>query len=168
MERLWSPWRSKYIESISDKNVGTEKKCIFCEKFSEQDDEKNMVVYRGSLSAIIMNLFPYNSGHLMVVPFAHKGDFEDLTNEENADVMSQTRLGIRLLKMTCHPDGFNFGANLGKVSGAGIAEHVHFHLVPRWNGDTNFMSVLGDTKIVSEDLQQTYRKLTEALISLKM
>jgi ATP adenylyltransferase len=167
MERLWSPWRSKYIESISEKSDGNPKKCIFCEKFSERDDEKNLVVYRGSLSAIIMNLFPYNSGHLMIVPFAHKGSFEDLTDEENADVMGQTKLAIRLLQMVCHPDGFNFGANLGKVSGAGLAEHVHFHLVPRWNGDTNFMAVLGDLKIVSEDMQDTFRKLTGALATLK-
>ncbi|HUI30057.1 MAG TPA: HIT domain-containing protein [Candidatus Acidoferrales bacterium] len=167
MQRLWSPWRSKYIESISEKNDGTQKKCIFCEKFSEHDDEKSLVVYRGSLSAIVMNLYPYNSGHLMVVPFAHKGDFEDLTDEENADVMRQVRLAVKLLRMTCHPDGFNFGANLGKVSGAGIAEHVHFHVVPRWNGDTNFMTVLDDTKIISEELQDTYKKFKAALAAMK-
>jgi ATP adenylyltransferase len=167
MQRLWSPWRSKYIESISEKNDGVTKKCIFCEKFSEQDDEKNLVVYRGTASAIVMNLYPYNSGHLMIVPFSHKGDFEELTDQENADVMVHVRLAIRLLRMTCHPDGFNFGANLGKVSGAGIAEHVHFHVVPRWNGDTNFMSVLDDTKVISEDMHETYRKFREALSTTK-
>jgi len=168
MERLWSPWRSKYIESISVKTEGAQKKCIFCEKFSEKEDEKNLVVYRGSFSAIVMNLYPYNGGHLMIVPLAHKGNFEDLTDAENADVMKQVRLAIKLLQMTHHPDGFNFGANLGKVSGAGIAEHVHFHVVPRWNGDTNFMSVLGDTKVISEDLQETYTKLTGALAKIKL
>ncbi len=168
MERLWSPWRSKYIESISEKRDGDPKKCIFCEKFSGNTDETNLVIYRGSLSAIVMNLYPYNGGHLMIVPFAHKGNFEDLTDEENADVMKQVRLAIRLLKKTYHPDGFNFGANLGKVSGAGIAEHVHFHVVPRWNGDTNFMSVLGDTKVISEDLHDTYKKLAGALSELKI
>ncbi len=167
MDRLWSPWRSKYIESISEKGDGTQKECIFCEKFSERDDRQNFVVYRGTLSAIMMNIYPYNSGHLMVVPFAHKGSFEDLTDEENTDVMSQVRLAIKLLRMTCHPDGFNFGANLGKVSGAGIAEHVHFHIVPRWNGDTNFMTVLADTKIISEDLPDTFKKLTDALALVK-
>jgi len=166
MERLWSPWRSKYIESISGKDDGT-KRCIFCEKFSAQKDEENLVVYRGPLTAIVMNLFPYNSGHLMIVPFAHKGDFEALTDEENADVMRQVRLAIKLLRTTCNPDGFNFGANLGKVSGAGIAEHVHFHVVPRWNGDTNFMSVLDDTKIISEELRESYTKLTDALAVVK-
>ncbi len=168
MERLWSPWRSKYIESISEKNDGTQKKCIFCGKFSQRNDEENLVVFRGDLSAIVMNLYPYNGGHLMIVPFAHKGYFEDLTDEENAEVMKQVRLAIMLLRKTSHPDGFNFGANLGKVSGAGIAEHVHFHVVPRWNGDTNFMSVLGDTKVISENLQDTYKKLTSALSSLKL
>lgn len=168
MERLWSPWRSKYIESISEKNDETQKKCIFCEKFSAHNDEENLVVHRGNLSAIIMNLYPYNGGHLMIVPFAHKRNFEDLTDEENADIMKQVRLAIKLLQKVSHPDGFNFGANLGKVSGAGIAEHVHFHVVPRWNGDTNFMSVLGDTKVISEDLHDTYKKLVGALSTLKL
>ena len=103
----------------------------------------------------------------MIVPFAHKGNFEDLTDEENADVMRQVRLAIRLLQTTSHPDGFNFGANFGKVSGAGIADHVHFHIVPRWNGDTNFMSVLGDTRVISEDLQDTFKKLAGALSTIK-
>jgi ATP adenylyltransferase len=167
MQRLWSPWRSKYIESISEKNDGSRESCVFCQKFSESDDEKNLVVYRGVLSAIVMNLYPYNSGHLMVVPFAHKGDFEDLTDEESADVMRLTRIAIRLLRTTMRPDGFNFGANLGKVSGAGIAEHIHFHVVPRWNGDTNFMSVLDDTKVISEELVGTYKKLKGALGTIK-
>ncbi|MFZ1080596.1 MAG: HIT domain-containing protein [Candidatus Kryptoniota bacterium] len=168
MQRLWSPWRSKYIESISEKSDGSGEKCVFCEKFSEHNDAKNLIVHRGNLSAIIMNIYPYNSGHLMIVPFAHKGNFEDLTDEENAAVMGEVRLAIKLLRMTSHPNGFNFGANLGKVSGAGIAEHVHFHVVPRWNGDTNFMTVLADTKIISEDLNDTFRKLADALASMKM
>ncbi|MGO9480653.1 MAG: HIT family protein [Candidatus Kryptoniota bacterium] len=167
MDRLWSPWRSKYIESISEKDAGLQKKCIFCDKFSENNDEKNLVVFRGNLSAIIMNIYPYNSGHLMIVPFAHKGSFEDLSIEESTDVMGRVKVAIKLLRMTSHPDGFNFGANLGKVSGAGIAEHVHFHVVPRWSGDTNFMTVLGDTKVISEDLHDTFKKLTDALVLIK-
>ena len=167
MERLWSPWRSKYIESISEKNDGKDRKCIFCEKFSQNNDQENLVVFRGSLSAIVMNLYPYNGGHLMIVPFAHKGSFEELTDEENDDIMKQVRLAIKLLRKTSHPDGFNFGANLGKVSGAGIADHVHFHVVPRWNGDTNFMTVLGDTKVISEELQDIYKKLIGALAVTK-
>ncbi len=167
MEHLWSPWRSKYIESFSEKADGKGKSCVFCDKLSERDDEKNLIVCRSTLCAIVMNIYPYNSGHLMIVPFAHKGDFEDLTEEENIDVMRQTRLAIELLRLTSHPDGFNFGANLGRVSGAGIADHVHFHVVPRWSGDVNFMPVLADVKVISESLDQTYRKLTAALNSMK-
>ncbi len=168
MERLWSPWRSKYIESFSEKKNGRENRCIFCDKLSERDDGKNLIIYRGALSAIVMNIYPYNSGHLLIVPFAHKATFEELTDGENSDVMSQTRLAIRLLRQTSHPDGFNFGANLGRTGGAGIAEHVHFHVVPRWNGDVNFMPVLADAKVISEGLEQTYKKLTDALNSMKL
>lgn len=167
MERLWSPWRSKYIESFSEKTEGKERVCVFCEKLAQNDDENNFVVYRSSLSAIIMNLFPYNSGHMLIVPYSHKATFEELTDEENVDVMRQTGLTIKLLGLTSHPEGFNFGANLGRVSGAGIADHVHFHVVPRWSGDVNFMPVLADAKVISEGLDQTYKKLTEALRSLK-
>jgi len=175
MERLWSPWRSEYIESISakenadksGKDDGAGKTCIFCGKFSEQDDAKNLVIYRGKLSAIIMNLYPYNSGHLLIVPYAHKATFEELTPDENVDVMSQVGLAIKALRMISHPDGFNFGANLGKVSGAGIADHVHFHVVPRWNGDTNFMTSVGDIRIISEELNETFKKLTNVLAAIK-
>ncbi len=167
MERLWSPWRSKYIESFSEDKGGDGATCVFCEKLSSKDDEKNLVVHRSPLSAVIMNIYPYNSGHVLIVPFAHKGVFEELTEEENADVMRQAGLAMKLLSTTSHPDGFNFGANLGRVSGAGIAEHVHFHVVPRWNGDVNFMPVLADAKVISEGLDKTYRKLTEALRAMK-
>lgn len=168
MNRLWTPWRSKYIESFSDKDDGSPKKCIFCDKVSGTDDEKNLVIHRGTHSLIMLNLYPYNSGHLMVVPFSHKSEFGELTADENADVMKETQLAMKLLLVTSHPDGFNFGANFGRVSGAGIADHVHFHIVPRWNGDTNFMPVLGETKIISEDLTDTYRKLTAALRTAKV
>ncbi len=167
MERLWSPWRSKYIQSFSEKRADKEKSCVFCDKLSQNDDESNLIVHRSSMCAIIMNIYPYNSGHVMIVPFAHKGTFEDLTEKEHLDIMSETGLAIRLLQLTSHPDGFNFGANLGRVSGAGIAEHVHFHVVPRWSGDVNFMPVLADAKVISEGLEQTYGRLAEALDSLK-
>ncbi len=167
MERLWSPWRSKYIESFSEKRDDSEKRCVFCEKLADNDDEKNLIIHRGGLSAIVMNIYPYNSGHLMIVPFSHKGSFEELTEDEGLDVMRQTRLAISLLRVSSNPDGFNFGANLGRVSGAGIAEHVHFHIVPRWSGDVNFMPVLADAKVISEGLDQTYKKLKEAFGSIK-
>jgi len=167
MNRLWSPWRSKYIESFVHDGDGKEAGCIFCAKISSKDDESNLVVHRSSHSLIMMNLYPYNSGHLMVVPFGHKAAFEDLTGEENADVMRETRLSIEMLRLALHPDGFNFGANLGRVSGAGIADHIHFHIVPRWNGDTNFMPVLADTKIISEEMKDTWKKLVNTLSSIR-
>ncbi len=167
MNRLWSPWRSKYIESFSPKENANQKVCVFCEKLAEHNDEENLIVYRSPLSAIMMNIYPYNSGHLMVVPFAHKSAFEDLTSQENVDVMDQAGLAMKLLRITSHPDGFNFGANLGRISGAGIDDHVHFHIVPRWSGDTNFMPVLADTKVISEDMQATLKKLTDALATAK-
>ena len=165
---MWSPWRSKYIESFTETKNGKENGCVFCDKLAEKDDEKNLIVHRSRLCAIVMNIYPYNSGHLMILPFTHKSTFEELTDEENSDVMSETRLAIRLLRLTSHPDGFNFGANFGRVSGAGIAEHVHFHVVPRWSGDVNFMPVLADTKIISEGLDQFYKKLAGALGSMKL
>jgi len=153
---------------VSDQNKAKVKSCVFCEKLAEKDDEKNLILYRAALSAIILNIYPYNSGHVMIVPFSHKGAFEDLTGEEHSEVMRQTGLAIKILRETSHPDGFNFGANLGRVSGAGIADHVHFHVVPRWNGDVNFMPVLADTKVISEGLDQTYRKLSAALRDMKL
>lgn len=167
MERLWSPWRSKYIQSFADKKEDEGQRCVFCDKLAENDDVNNLIIHRSSLCAIVMNIYPYNSGHLMIVPFAHKGVFEELTEQEHLDVMGQTRLAIQLLRHTSNPDGFNFGANLGRVSGAGIADHVHFHVVPRWNGDVNFMPVLADAKVISEGLEDTYKKLAEALRSMK-
>lgn len=165
---MWSPWRSKYIESFSEEKSGRGNRCVFCDKLAEKDDEKNLIVHRSTLCGIVMNIYPYNSGHLMIVPFTHKSTFEELTDEENSDVMREARLAIRLLRLTSHPDGFNFGANLGRVSGAGIAEHVHFHVVPRWSGDVNFMPVLADAKVISEGLEQTYKKLAGALGSMKL
>ncbi len=165
---MWSPWRSKYIESFSEEKSGKGNRCVFCDKLAEKDDEKNLIVHRSTLCGIVMNIYPYISGHLMIVPFTHKSTFEELTDEENSDVMREARLAIRLLRLTSHPDGFNFGANLGRVSGAGIAEHVHFHVVPRWSGDVNFMPVLADAKVISEGLEQTYKKLAGALGSLNL
>jgi ATP adenylyltransferase len=109
-----------------------------------------------------MNRYPYNSGHVMIVPYRQTADFQDLTHEELGEMMSTMQRAIRALNATMSPHGFNFGANLGRVSGAGVDEHIHFHLVPRWNGDTNFMPVLADTKVISEDMQKTFKKLQKA------
>ncbi len=163
MDRLWAPWRSKYIESFSNENPNEKKECLFCEKANSTDDEKNLILLRGEHCYIIMNLFPYNSGHIMVVPYKHTPNFPDLSNDEMLDIMKLIKKGISALEIALKPHGFNIGANLGRVSGAGVAEHLHFHIVPRWNGDTNFMPVISETKVISELLSDTYRKIKDAL-----
>jgi ATP adenylyltransferase len=163
MKRLWAPWRAKYIENFSQEE---DRKCLFCEKASSRNDKENFILYRSKECYIIMNLFPYNSGHIMIVPYKHTADINELSDEENLDIMRTIRKGIQALTKALKPHGFNIGANLGRVSGAGIAEHIHFHIVPRWNGDTNFMPIIGDTKVISEHIEDTYKKLKIALDEL--
>jgi ATP adenylyltransferase len=162
MDRLWAPWRAKYIESFSNEE-SKEKECLFCEKAKSNDDEKNLVLFRGETCYIIMNLFPYNSGHIMVVPYKHTSSFSSLTEEEMLELMKVIKKGISALEIALKPHGFNIGVNLGRVSGAGIEDHIHFHIVPRWNGDTNFMPVISETKVISELLSDTYKKIKSAL-----
>ena len=150
---LWAPWRIEYIEGEKEKG------CIFCEKPKQNDDLNNLILLRGSLSFIIMNKYPYNSGHLMVVPYEHKKDFEYLTDEELLEMNRLIKISIKVLKKVMNPDAFNIGINLGKSAGAGIDEHLHFHIVPRWNGDTNFMPVISNIRVVPEALERTYKKL---------
>jgi ATP adenylyltransferase len=161
VKRLWSPWRSKYIDSFSEK--GHSGKCIFCGVKRLKDDADRLIVWKGRKSFIVMNLFPYNSGHLMVVPYRHQATLQELDDDECLDLMNGTKLAIKLLRYVSHPDGFNVGMNIGRSSGAGIAGHVHIHVVPRWHGDTNFFPVLADTKIISQDMKSTYGKLKEAM-----
>ncbi len=167
MDRLWAPWRSKYIESFSEENSNKERGCLFCEKANSNDDEKNFVLFRGRNCYIIMNLYPYNSGHIMVVPYKHTPNFSDLNDEEMLEIMQVIKKGISALEFALKPHGFNVGANLGRVSGAGIADHIHFHIVPRWNGDTNFMPVISETKVISELISDTYNKLKKAIESIQ-
>ena len=156
MERLWSPWRMEYIDAARDhKDEG----CIFCDKPKLGDDEKALILTRGDEAFIMLNAFPYNPGHLMVAPFRHVGDFQELTPKELSDASHLLQRSIRALKEVSTPDGFNVGLNLGKVAGAGVADHVHWHVVPRWDGDTNFMPVVGETKVLPELLTNTYAKL---------
>lgn len=166
MEKLWSPWRSEYIDSIkeNDKSQG----CILC-NISKQNlnDPDNLLIEKGELTFTVLNLYPYNNGHLMVVPFRHTSDFDSLTVEESLEIMQKLQLARNALKIDFHPDGFNLGANLGKASGAGLDEHLHFHIVPRWNGDTNFMPVLGQVKVISQDLLATKKSLMDAYSYLK-
>jgi ATP adenylyltransferase len=154
---LWAPWRIEYIEN-AEKPSG----CIFCLKPRETDDRANLIACRGKSAFVIMNRYPYNSGHLMVVPMRHTADLAVLGDDEKLELFELLVASQRALTDVMRPQGFNIGMNLGRSAGAGIADHLHFHVVPRWNGDTNFMPVLGHTKVVSEGLDQTWSKLVEA------
>lgn len=158
MDRLWAPWRMAYI-----KEAKAEPGCIFCRAVSETEDSKRYVVYRGEKAFIIMNLYPYNNGHVMVTPFRHVGSIEQMEDEELLEVMKLVRLSVKVISKVMKPDGFNIGVNIGRFAGAGIEDHVHFHVVPRWKGDTNFMTVVSDTRVLPETLEQTYRRLVEAI-----
>lgn len=153
MENLFAPWRVEYIEKGKSEN------CIFCEIFKERDDEKNLILTRSSHSFLIMNKYPYNNGHLMVISNLHKKNVEDFNSEEILDIFSLLSKAIQVLKKTLSPQGFNIGINLGEVAGAGVKDHFHIHIVPRWQGDTNFMPILSETKVISEHLKSTYQKL---------
>ena|SRR5689334_8162356 len=159
MERLFSPWRSQYIQSF--KSPSEDKGCIFCNAFASSDDEKHLIVWREELAFVVMNLYPYNSGHMMVVPTRHTSDFTSLTSEEMSSAMRLLQVSHKALTEMSSPQGFNVGANLGRTAGAGIEDHIHWHIVPRWNGDTNFMSTLADVKVVSEDIMTQRRTLSD-------
>lgn len=165
MDRMWSPWRSNYIESF--KNQKDDEQCVFCTaQKGNISDEDSLLVSKDNLTFTILNLYPYNNGHLMVVPYRHISDLTELGVEESAEMMHKVQLCIKALTKVYKPHGFNFGANLGKAAGAGIDTHLHFHVVPRWNGDTNFMPALGEVKVISQDLLRTKQQLVEALAEL--
>ncbi len=160
MDTLWAPWRMEYILGARD---GNEEGCIFCNRLSQDTDKQNLILFRSQRAFIIMNRFPYNNGHLMVIPNQHTGDLSDLESAEQAELFNLIQLSVKALKEVMSPHGFNIGMNLGRVSGAGVEDHLHFHIVPRWNGDTNFMPVISNTKVISEALDKTYDKLNETL-----
>jgi ATP adenylyltransferase len=163
MQRMWSPWRSQYIASFQSRPKRSGKReSLFRSAWKSKRDAKNLIVWRGKTCFVMMNRYPYNSGHLMVVPCRQVGDIRDLTDVELVEMMQTVQRSVTALEAVLHPDGYNFGANLGRVAGAGIEDHVHFHIVPRWNGDTNFMPVLGDTKVISQGMADTLKKLTKA------
>ncbi len=157
MKKLFAPWRIEYI--LSEK--GDE--CIFCKFPKENNDKKNLILYRGKKTFIILNRYPYNNGHLMVVPYRHVATPLDLTDEELLEMMKLINLSIKVLDETMHPHGYNIGANIGRAAGAGIEDHYHIHVVPRWVGDTNYMPIIANTKVVVEALHMTYDKLSSAL-----
>ena len=156
MQPLWAPWRMEFIEGAKPDG------CIFCsfpKQTGEAADRRNLILARTTSSFAILNRFPYNSGHLMVIPMRHTHDFPSLAMQESADLWRLLQVAITALSQAYHPDGFNLGMNLGRSAGAGIVDHLHFHVVPRWVGDTNFMPVLAATKVLVEHLEQSYDKL---------
>ena len=156
-KQIWAPWRIKYI--LKDKPDG----CIFCEKLNEDDDEKNYIIERGTNSFSILNLYPYNNGHIMVVPNKHTSGIDDLDDNTLSEMMNLVKRSIKSLKNSLQPEGFNVGANIGKIAGAGIEDHVHIHIVPRWSADTNFMPILSNTDVIPEGLDETYNKIKKSL-----
>lgn len=159
MDYLFTPWRMEYIRS--SKQDG----CIFCEML-ERDDRDALIVRRGRHAFLVLNRYPYNNGHFMSVPYRHVDSLENLSAEETAEMMALLAQGITALRKAFHPEGFNIGANIGKVAGAGVKDHVHMHVVPRWAGDTNFMPLFGETRVIPQTLEQTYDELKAALDSL--
>ena len=153
MMTLWAPWRMEYITY----NVKVEG-CIFCPGTETSRPERG-ILFVGQRVLVMMNKFPYNNGHLLVAPVRHVPDLEPLTDKELSALLAMVRRSVAILKQVLNPEGFNVGLNLGKVAGAGVADHLHFHIVPRWNGDTNFMAVVGDLRVIPEHLDQTYERL---------
>ncbi|MFW6127869.1 MAG: HIT family protein [Halobacteriota archaeon] len=161
MDRIFAPWRIRYV--LGPKHQG----CIFCEFPKENRDKENLILYRGELNFVIMNRYPYNPGHLLVAPYRHIGDITDLSSDELADMMEKLSTAEKVIRKVMEPDGFNIGINVGSVAGAGMEEHLHAHIVPRWDGDTSFMPVFGDVQVVPEALEETYDKLKEGFENSK-
>ncbi len=158
MHHLWAPWRMAYVTAEQKPED-----CIFCTKPKASDDE-SLILYRGERAFVMLNAFPYNSGHLLVAPYRHLGDPLQMDPAESSELLFGIRVALRTLALCMRPEGYNIGANVGSVSGAGFADHMHVHVVPRWGGDTNFMAVAAETRIVPEALAETYRKLKHTLI----
>jgi ATP adenylyltransferase len=160
MKQLWAPWRLEYLQAPKTD------RCIFCEAAGGTNDRALLVVARGQRCFVIMNRFPYNTGHVMVVPTRHSHQLEDLDDNELGEMFRYIDYCVRVADRVLHPDGFNVGMNLDRAAGAGIEDHLHVHVVPRWVGDTNFMPVVSDVKVISEHLQTTYQKMADGFAAL--
>jgi ATP adenylyltransferase len=154
MKVVWAPWRMEYVGS-DQANEG----CIFCPGHGRSQDQKKLILYRGDWSIVLMNRFPYSNGHLLIAPLRHISSFDSLSPDEKLDLLNMVERAVSVLKEVMDPAGFNIGMNLGKVAGAGVEDHMHFHIVPRWSGDTNYMTVLGEVRIIPEHIRATYEKL---------
>ena len=158
MERIWAPWRQSYVS-----NARSDTSCIFCLGHAGKDDRERLILARSDYSLMMLNRYPYTGGHLMVAPLRHTAELDELSDAELLDLMHLLSRGHVLLKRVASPDGFNVGINLGKAAGAGVEEHLHIHIVPRWNGDSNFMTVVGDVRVIPDGLTETYERLSAAL-----
>ncbi len=158
-EKLWAPWRAGFILSKKEKG------CIFCRRLKEKDSVKNLIIYRGQKALVILNKFPYNAGHTMIVPIRHVGQIEKLKADEGEEFFKLLKKTVAIIKKVLKPTSMNLGMNLGKTSGAGVPGHLHMHIVPRWTGDTNFMPIIGKTKVVSLPLEPIYKKLRKEFMS---
>jgi ATP adenylyltransferase len=154
-ERLWAPWRLEYIRGPKDGE------CIFCRAAQSDDDEANYVIHRGERCFVLLNAYPYTNGHVMIAPYVHEPSIEQLDGETTAEIMELAKRSAAAHRQVYNPDGFNYGINQGKIAGAGIEEHVHMHVVPRWAGDTNFMAVTGDTRMLNQALSDSWKELRE-------
>ena len=154
MNHIWSPWRMKYIEK-TEKEAG----CVFCNALAKANDADSLIAFRGEHAFVILNLYPYASGHLMVVPFEHIATLEELEPATRAEMMELTSRCTTVLRNIYQPQAFNVGANIGEAAGAGVPGHVHIHIVPRWGADTNFITVLGETRVLPESLEDTYKRV---------
>ncbi len=166
MKNIYCPWRSKYTSKdvfTKEQKNKNEEDCIFCKMIKEDKDEKNCILKRNKNSFVMLNTYPYNAGHLMILPYVHKSELSDLSPETRAEIIEEVNSCVEALKKSLNPDGFNIGINLGKDSGAGIPSHLHVHIVPRWQGDTNFMPVIAETKQISFDLKEIYKKIKAEL-----
>ncbi len=153
MKRIYAPWRYKYVSNPDSEG------CVFCGAAASDDDRKSRVLFRGGFSFVIMNIYPYNNGHIMVAPYKHTGDFKELSVDEMLEMSKLLQKWQKVIKRAMNPDGFNIGMNLGRIAGAGFEDHLHYHLVPRWSGDTNFMPVIGETKVIPMAIEEGYELL---------
>ncbi len=154
MDRLWSPWRYRYVSTADEPGV-----CLFCEKAAEGRDRENFVVYRGRRNYLLLNLFPYTTGHVMIAPYEHVAIIEEASPDTLGEMMELVRRSERALRVLYRPRGFNIGMNIGECAGAGVAGHIHMHVLPRWPADANFMTTIGETRVLPEALETTYEKL---------
>ncbi len=157
MDKIWTPWRKQYLEQKMDKN------CIFCEGPKKKHDRSSYIIKKSKYSFVMLNLYPYNNGHLIIAPYRHVSDLDRLEENELLDLMQLVIQSKKLIGKTLKPDGYNLGINIGKIAGAGFEGHIHIHLVPRWSGDTNFMPIISNTKVISQSLESLFKSLKKRI-----